>query len=45
MNVEIIKDYINNVIDTSKTIRNVNYLNMTIKDFEDSSFEIRQDYR
>ena len=43
--VQIIKDYTNNVKDTTKTIRSVNDLNMAIKDFEHSSFEIRQENR
>ena len=34
--VQIIKDYTNNVKDTTKTIRSVNDLNMAIKDFEHS---------
>lgn len=43
--VQIIKDYTNKVKDTTKTIRSVNDLNMAIKDFEHSSFEIRQENR
>ena len=43
--VQIIKNYTNNVKDTTKTIRSVNDLNMAIKDFEHSSFEIRQENR
>ena len=43
--VQIIKDYTNNVKDTTKAIRSVNDLNMAIKDFEHSSFEIRQENR
>ncbi len=43
--VQIIKDYTNKVKDTTKTIRSVNGLNMAIKDFEQSSFEIRQENR
>ena len=43
--VQIIKDYTNKVKDTTKTIRSVNDLNMAIKDFEQSSFEIRQENR
>lgn len=39
---QIIKDYTNNVKDTTKTIRSVNDLNMAIKDFEHSSFEIEK---
>ena len=43
--VQIIKDYTNKVKYTTQTIRSVNDLNMTIKDFEHSSFEIRQENR
>ncbi len=43
--VQIIKDYTNKVKDTTKTIRSVNDLNMAIKDFEHSAFEIRQENR
>lgn len=43
--VQIIKDYTNKVKDTTETIRSVNDLNMAIKDFEHSSFEIRQENR
>ena len=43
--VQIIKHYTNNVKNTTKTIRSVNDLNMAIKDFEHSSFEIRQENR
>ncbi len=42
-NVEIIKNYTKDVKDTTKTIRNVNDLNMAIRDFEHSAFEIRQE--
>lgn len=41
--VQIIKNYTNKVKDTTETIRSVNDLNMAIKDFEHSSFEIRQE--
>ena len=41
--VQTIKDYTNNVKDTTKTIRSVNDLNIVIKDFEHSSFEISQE--
>ena len=43
--VQVIKDYTNKVKDTTKTIRSVNDLNMAIKDFEHSSFEIMQENR
>ncbi len=43
--VQIIKNYTNKVNDTTETIRSVNDLNMAIKDFEHSSFEIRQENR
>ncbi len=43
--VQIIKNYTNKVKDTTKTIKSVNDLNMAIKDFEHSSFEIRQENR
>ena len=42
-NVEIIKNYTKDVKDTTKTIRNVNDLNMAIRDFEHSAFEVRQE--
>ena len=42
-NVEIIKNYAESVKDTTKTIRNVNDLNMAIRDFEHSDFEVRQE--
>ena len=42
-NIEIIKNYTKDVKDTTKTIRNVNDLNMAIRDFEHSAFEIRQE--
>ena len=42
-NVQIIKNYTESVKDTTKTIRNVNDLNMAIRDFEHSVFEIRQE--
>ena len=38
-NVQIIKDYVENVKNTTKTIRSVNDLNMAIKDFEHTTFE------
>ncbi len=43
--VQIIKDYTNKVKDTTKTIRSVNDLNMAIKDFEHSAFEIEKENR
>ncbi len=43
--VQIIKDYTNKVKDTTKTIRSVNDLNMAIKDFEHSAFEIEKQNR
>ena len=43
--VQIIKNYTNKVKDTTETIRSINDLNMAIKDFEHSSFEIRQENR
>ena len=42
-NVEIIKNYTKDVKDTSKTIRNVNDLNMAIRDFEHSAFEVQKE--
>ena len=44
-NVEIIKNYTESVKDTTKTIRNVNDLNMAIRDFEHSAFEISKENR
>ena len=44
-NVQIIKDYVENVKNTTKTIRSVNDLNMAIKDFEHSAFEIEKENR
>ena len=43
--VQIIKNYANKVNDITKTIRSVNDLNMAIKDFEHSSFEIEKENR
>ena len=43
--VQIIKNYTNKVKDTTETIRSVNDLNMAIKDFEHSSFEIEKENR
>ena len=42
-NVEIIKNYTKDVKDTTKTIRNVNDLNMAIRDFEHSAFEVEKE--
>ena len=42
-NVEIIKNYTKDVKDTTKTIRNVNDLNIAIRDFEHSAFEVQQE--
>lgn len=44
-NIENIKDYIKDVIDVTETVRNVNDLNMAIKDFEHSAFEIESENR
>ena len=44
-NIEIIKDYIKYVTDVTETVRNVNDLNMAIKDFEHSAFEIESENR
>ena len=41
--IEKIKNFTEDVKDTTKTIRSVNDLNMAIKDFEHSSFEIAQE--
>lgn len=41
--VEKIKNFTKDVKDTTKTVRSVNYLNMAIKDFEYSSFEVRHE--
>ena len=43
--VQIIKNYTNKVKDSIETIRSVNDLNMAIKDFENSSFEIKKENR
>ncbi len=43
--VQKLKSYTNDVKDTTKTIRSVNDLNMAIKDFEHSTFEISQENR
>ena len=44
-NIEIIKRYTSNVKDTTKTIKSVNELNIAIKDFEHSVFEIDEHNR
>ena len=44
-NIEIIKDYIKDVTDVTETVRNINDLNMAIKDFEHSAFEIESENR
>ena len=41
--VQKIKNYIENVKDITKTVRSVNDLNMAIKDFEHSTFEIEKE--
>ena len=43
--VQKIKDFTKDVKDTTKTIRSVNDLNMAIRDFEHSAFEISQENR
>ena len=44
-NAEKIKNYTKNVKDNDKTVRSVNDLNMAIKDFEHSAFEIEKENR
>ena len=44
-NIGIIKNYIESVTDVTKTVRNVNDLNMAIKNFEHSAFEIEKENR
>ena len=44
-NAKKIKIYTKNVKDNDKTVRSVNDLNMAIRDFEHSAFEIEQDNR
>ena len=41
--IENIKDYIKDVIDVSKTVRSVNDLNLSIKEFEHASFEVEKE--
>ena len=43
--VQKIKNYTNDVKDITQTVRSVNDLNMAIKDFEHSSFEIEKENR
>lgn len=43
--VQKIKNYIKDVKDITKTVRSVNDLNMAIKDFEHSAFEIEKENR
>ena len=43
--VQKIKNYTEDVKDVTKTVRNVNDLNMAIKDFEHSAFEIEKENR
>ena len=43
--VQKIKNYTEDVKDITKTVRNVNDLNMAIKDFEHSAFEIEKENR
>ena len=42
-NAQKIKNYIEDVKDTTETIKNVNDLNMAIKDFEHSAFDVVQE--
>ena len=42
-NIENIKDYIKDVIDVTKTVRSVNDLNIAIRNFEHSAFEIEKE--
>ena len=44
-NIENIKDYIKDVIDVTQTVRSVNDLNIAIRDFEHSAFEIEKENR
>ena len=41
-NIENIKDYIKDVIDVTKTVRSVNDLDLSIKEFEHAAFEIEK---
>ena len=42
-NIENIKNYIKDVIDVTKTVRSVNDLNLSIKEFEHAAFEIEKE--
>lgn len=42
-NIENIKDYIKDVIDVTKTVRSVNDLDLSIKEFEHVAFEIEKE--
>ena len=42
-NIENIKDYIKDVTDVAKTVRSVNDLNLSIKEFEHATFEIEKE--
>ena len=42
-NIVNIKDYIKDVTDVTKTVRNVNDLNIAIRDFEKSAFKINEE--
>ena len=42
-NIENIKDYIKDVIDVTKTVRSVNDLDLSIKEFEHAAFEIEKE--
>ena len=44
-NIENIKNYVENVTDITQTVRSVNDLNIAIKDFEHSAFEVEQENR
>ena len=44
-NIENIKNYIENVTDITQTVRSANDLNIAIKDFEHSAFEVEQENR
>ena len=44
-NIEEIKNFTKDVKDTTKTVKSVNDLNMAIKEFEHSAFEIEKENR
>ena len=44
-NIDLIKDYIEDVSNVTQTVRNVNDLNIAIKDFENSAFNIEKENR